>query len=381
MSPSRRTMVGGLSALALSACGRQGSSDATAAAWRSARPLKDVASFPIGTCLMTPELQNPAFIDLMLRNFSQITPEFEMKMERTLADDGSYRFDASDSIADFCRRNGLRMHATTLIWYAQKPPAFERLQDDRAAFEQKLRDYTSAVMGRYRGQARGWDVLNEAVAEDGSGYRGGIWQAALGDDYGRLAFEMAHQADPDSLLFLNDYNLEIMPAKLDSFQRLLEGLLRAGAPVTGIGTQTHLNADLQPGQAGRAIQALARFGLPIHVSELDISTRQGALSFQDETTRFQAQARVAGEVAEAFMALPESQRYAFTTWGVRDKDSWLCKPPNAGDGSDRPLLFDNEGEPKPALNAVEAAFMGAQPDIRPQARPQTRPRATPEDRY
>jgi endo-1,4-beta-xylanase len=365
-------LVGGLSALALGACGRQGAASANAAGLRSAPPLKDAASFPVGTCLMTPELQDPALVDLALRHFNQITPEFEMKMERTIADDGGYRFDASDAIADFCRRNGLRLHATTLVWYAQKPPAFERLQGDRAAFEQKLRDYVSAVMGRYRGLARGWDVLNEAVAEDGDGYRGGIWQAALGDDYGRLAFELAHEADPQSLLFLNDYNLEIMPAKLDAFQRLLEGLLRAGAPVTGVGTQSHLNADLPPGQAARAIQALARFGLPIHISELDISTRQGTLSFQDNATRLRSQARVAAEVADAFMALPPAQRYAFTTWGVRDKDSWLCKPPNAGDGSDRPLLFDNQGQPKPAFDAVEAAFAAARPAARAEAQAEDR---------
>jgi endo-1,4-beta-xylanase len=354
--PSRRALVGGLSALALGGCSRREAGAASAAERRAVRPLKEVAPFPVGTCAMTPELQDPAWAELALRHFSQITPEWEMKMERIVADDGELQFDAADAIADFCRQNRLRLHATTLVWYAQKPPAFERLQDDRAAFEQKLRDYVSAVMGRYRGLARGWDVLNEAVAEDGNGYRGGIWQAALGDDYGRLAFELAQEADPDALLFLNDYNLEIMPAKLDAFQRLLERLLSAGAPVTGIGTQSHLDADLRPGQAARAIQALARFGLPIHVSELDISTRQSGLSFQDNATRLQAQARVAAEVAEAFMALPSSQRYAFTMWGVRDKDSWLRKAPNAGDGTDQPLLLDDEGNPKPAFDTVEAAF-------------------------
>jgi endo-1,4-beta-xylanase len=357
VKPSRRALVGGLSALALGGCARRGAGTASAAERRALRPLKDEAPFPVGTCLMTPELQDPAFVDLALRHFGQITPEWEMKMERILADDGSLQFDAADAIAAFCRQNHLRLHATTLVWYAQKPPAFERLQDDRAAFEQKLRDYVSAVMGRYRGLARGWDVLNEAVAEDGNGYRGGIWQAALGDDYGRLAFELAHEADPQSVLFLNDYNLEIMPAKLDAFQRLLERLLSAGAPVTGIGTQSHLNADLPPGQAARAIQALARFGLPIHVSELDISTRRSVLPFQDNATLLQAQARVAAEVAEAFMALPMQQRYAFTVWGVRDKDSWLRRAPNAGDGTDQPLLLDDQGDPKPAFDAVEAAFV------------------------
>jgi endo-1,4-beta-xylanase len=315
-----------------------------------------MARFPVGTCVMTGELRDPGFVGLVRRNFSQVTPEWEMKMERILADDGQLRFDAADQIADFCRANGLALHGTTLVWYAQKPAAFEALQGDRTAFGAKLRDYVFAVAGRYRGLARGWDVLNEAVAENGVGYRGGIWETALGPDYARLAFELAREADPDAVLFLNDYNLELMPAKLDSFQRLLESLLRAGAPVTGIGTQSHIRADTPPGQAGAAVRALARFGLPIHVSELDISTRQQGLSLTSDADRLQAQARVAAEIAEAFAELPARQRYAFTVWGVRDRDSWLRGTSGGGDPNDRPLLFDDVGQPKPALSAVEQVF-------------------------
>jgi endo-1,4-beta-xylanase len=278
-----------------------------------------------------------------------------MKMERILKPDGSLDFSAADQIAEFCRGAGLGMHGTTLVWYAQDPPAFEALKGDRTQFEARLRSYIATVMGRYRGLARGWDALNEAVAENGDGYRGGVWAEGLGDDYARLSFEMAREGDPNAALFLNDYNLELIPAKLDSFQRLVERLLQAGAPVTGLGTQSHLDINVTPGQAGVAVRALARFGLPIHVSELDISTHQGALSFSSEASRLQAQARIAAEIAEAFAELPAHQRYAFTVWGVRDKDSWL-RGSNGGDPNDEPLLFDAAGEPKPALAAVEAAF-------------------------
>ncbi|MDR3506394.1 MAG: endo-1,4-beta-xylanase, partial [Caulobacteraceae bacterium] len=202
MRPHRRALLGALPGLALSACG-QGSAGAPAMIG-PAPPLKDAAHFPVGTCLMTPELSDPRFLDLARRHFNQITPEWEMKMERVLAEDGTFRFEAADSIADFCRRGGMALHGTTLVWYAQDPPAFKRIIDDRARFENGLRNYALAVMGRYRGLARGWDVLNEAVAEDGYGYRGGIWEQALGPDYARLAFEFAHEADPGAVLFFND---------------------------------------------------------------------------------------------------------------------------------------------------------------------------------
>ena len=356
MRPSRRRILAGLPAVALAACDRAPVQAQDIAI--DPRPaLRDVAGFPVGVCASTTELADPDFVALALGQFSQVTPTWEMKMERILAAGGGMQFEAADAIADFCRQHGLALHGTTLVWYSQDPPAFEQVAGDRAAFAKALRTYVLTVVDRYRGLARGWDALNEAVAEDGHGYRGGIWSRVLGEDYARMAFDLAHEADPDAVLFLNDYNLEILPAKLDSFQRLLERLLNAGAPVGGVGTQSHLEADLPPGEASRAIRALARFGLPIHVSELDISTRVKGLSFASPAQRLRSQARVAGELAEAFMDLPPAQRYAFTVWGARDKDSWLRYPPNAGDGSDQPLLFDDQGAPKPAFGAVRQAFL------------------------
>ena len=354
MRRTRRFVMQGTAAAALAGCGQRPVHARESRA--RAMTLKDAAHFPVGTCLATPDLADPQRVALTLRHFSQVTPEWEMKMERVLSEDGGFRFDAADALARFCTTHRLKLHGTTLVWYAQDPIAFRRMVDDRAAFEHGYRNYITAVVGRYRGLARGWDVLNEAVAEQGDGYRGGIWETALGPDYARLAFEIARAADPEAILFVNDYNLESNPAKLDSFQRLVERLLRSGAPVGGLGAQTHLDLSLPPGQAGRAIRALAGFGLPIHVSELDVSTRTGQRWLSD-ADRLERQARLVGEVGEAFMQLPPAQRYAFTLWGVRDKDSWLTRPPN-GDARDQPLLFDDAGAPKPAFDSLVEAFQG-----------------------
>jgi endo-1,4-beta-xylanase len=355
MRPNRRLLLQTALAGAVSACGgRPGHAD-EAQDRAVAPPLKDVAPFPIGTCLATPNLADAEDVALVQRHFSQITPEWEMKMERLLTDDGGFRFDAADALARFCARNRLRLHGTTLVWYVENPVAFQRRAGDRAVFEQSYRQYIATVVGRYRGLARGWDVLNEAVAEQGDGYRGGLWEATLGPDYANIAFEVCRQADPAALRFVNDYNLETNPAKLDAFQRLVERLLRGGASVTGLGTQTHLDADVAPGVAGRAIKALAAFGLPIHVSELDVSTHSQLWPGPPDAARLAKQARIVGEVAEAFMALPTAQRYAFTLWGVRDPDSWLTRSPG-GDPADQPLLFDAAGDPKPAFDTLEGVF-------------------------
>ena len=139
------------------------------------------------------------------------------------------------------------------------------------------------------------------------------------------AFEHARAAAPEAVLFLNDYNLENIPAKRATFLRLVERLLKAGAPLTGLGTQTHLDIDLPAGQAAAVIRELARFGLPIHVSELDVSLRTGdrLLDLRPRAQKIEQQTARVAEVAEAFMALPRAQRFAFTVWGLRDADCWL----------------------------------------------------------
>jgi len=351
-SLTRRACLG--SGLALAACDRaaRGQPPARPAALP---PLKAVAPFPVGSSVATDQIADPGFAALFAANFSQLTPEWEMKMERVLKPDGGFDFAAADRIAGFAAATGARLHGHTLIWYAQdEAPAFRRI-DGSPGFENAYRNYILAVAGRYRGRAVGWDVVNEAVAEDGEGYRDCLWSRNLGPDYVAKAFGYAREADPGAVLFLNDYNLENLPKKRATFLRLAERLLAQGAPLGGLGSQTHLSMDTPPGAVRAAVADLARLGLPIHISELDVSTRSDRPSLMSPADRLERQARLVGEAAEALAALPAGQRYAFTAWGVRDKDSWLIRPPRGNPGEDHPLLFDDAGRPKPAAAAFAAA--------------------------
>ena len=250
MSVARRAVLGG--GLALAAC--KGRAEVTS---RGPAPaLRVVAPFPIGCAVMTGELADPEFAALLIRQVSQLTPEWEMKMEYILKDDGTFRFDAPDAIAAFARAHGMKLLGHTLVWYAQRPVAFERIDGRREAFASAYRNYILAVAGRYRGRVRGWDVVNEAIADDGA-LRDCLWRSNLGDDYARLAFEHAAQADPGAMLLLNDYDLESRPQKRAGFLRLAESLLRAGAPLRGLGTQSPLHADLEPGRFTAAMRELA----------------------------------------------------------------------------------------------------------------------------
>lgn len=338
--------------LALAACDRFAAAEASI---REVAALKSLASFPVGTCAMTQQFDDPRWVHLLTTHFSQLTPEWEMKMEYILADDGSYRWEAPDALAAHARDLGLRLYCTTLIWYSQDSAWFRSL--DRARFAAEFDKWIAALTGRYRGQAVGWDVVNEPVAEDGNGLRDCLWSERFGQEgYIIRSFEQARLGDPDAVLFLNDYNLENNPRKGATFLRLVERLLAGGAPVGGLGTQSHLDIGIPAGQITTMMRELGQFGLPIHVSELDASRRSDRrLDLRSpEERRTQQTARVT-ELAEAFADLPQAQRFAFTAWGVRDTDSWLRRG-DYDDGKDSPLLFDARGNPNPMYQAVADAW-------------------------
>jgi len=342
----RRRLLAGLLAapLALAACSRATADPAPALG--PLPPLKSLAPFPLGVAAMTEQFDDPDWNALVLANFDRITPEWEMKAESMIDAEGRADWTRADRITGQAAERGLKTFGHTLVWYEQVPVTLQRLDGDRARFAAAYRDYVTGVAGRYAGRVVGWDVVNEALADDGSGVRmRNGFAANLGADYIRLAFEHAREADPHAVLLLNDYNLEQLPAKRRDFLRLAESLLNAGAPLGGLGTQTHVPADLPAGAIKACIADLAGLGLPVHVSELDVS-----LTRAHGPAR---QAAIVGETVDAVMALPAAQRFGITVWGARDRDSWLNR---ANRGADAPLLFDDRGRPKALAQALVNAL-------------------------
>lgn len=347
----RRTVLA--APLALSACDRFASAEPAPVA---IPPLKSACPAPFGAAVKAYLLDDPAWVALARAQVSQLTPEWEMKMEYVLAD-GLERpnFDRSDRIAAFAAANGMALHGHALIWYAQGEQAFAGLSG--GAFDRAFDGYIATVAGRYRGQARGWDVVNEPILDDGSGLRDCHWSARYGHDgYILRAFEKAREADPEAVLFLNEYNQESIPAKGAQFLRLVERLLKAGCPLTGLGLQSHLWIDVEEGAIARLMGEVAGFGLPLHVSELDCTLRTDKrLDLRSQSERIARQTARVTELAAAFAALPEAQRYAFTVWGLRDTDSWY-RQGEKDDGKDKPLPFDSFGRPNPMAAALVQGF-------------------------
>ena len=355
---TRRLMIGGAMASVAGAGLLNATMPMQGDAVVEALPPLRAAAFPVGCCLSTASLDDPTYMRDFVREFSQITPEWEMKMAPMLGRDGRLHTGTIDRLVAFALGSGLPIHGTTLVWYKNPPPYFEGLRQDKDAFAKAYDAYILKVTDHFGDSVRGWDVVNEPMMDDGT-LRPSIWAEALGqEEHIARAFARAAEGAPKAVAFLNDYDLERKPAKRKGFLKLVERLLAQGVKIGGLGTQSHIDIDTDPRQIELAMSELAQFGLPIHVSELDISTARGKIDIRSDSEKLGRQAELAGVLADAFMALPESQRYAFTLWGMRDTDSWLMKPPmkDIRGGLESPLAFGADGRPKPFAAALTDSF-------------------------
>jgi endo-1,4-beta-xylanase len=231
-----------------------------------------------------------------------------------------------------------------------------------------MHDHIAAVVGRYKGKIKVWDVVNEAVADNDTNLlRNSLWLQIIGPDFIAKAFEYAHEADPDAILRYNDYGLE-SPGKRHKLITLIKSLQAEQVPVMAIGSQTHVSVSSPSFEAeDQSLTELETLGLPIHITELDVNgaqagqrnagadvannsaTTQGGLV--DDATK-----RLADQYANLFRAFlkHKSSVKVVTFWGVNDGVSWRAQG--------RPLLFDGNDQPKPAFDAVIEAATGEKPD-------------------
>lgn len=263
----------------------------------------------------------------------------------------------------------------TLVWHNQVPPwVFEDASGNpvgRDTLIARMRDHILTVVGRYRGRIGGWDVVNEALNDDGS-LRRSPWLTIIGPEYLALAFRFAHEADPAAQLYYNDYSLENAP-KRQGAVALIRRLEAAGVPVAGIGIQGHDGLDWPSvEQEDSTIATFAALGVKVMITELDVDVLPRAVRQTGADVSLSAAARP--ELNPYPDSLPDAvqqalaRRYAdlfgvfyrhrgeitrVTFWGVTDKDSWRNNWPVPG-RTDYPLLFGRDGRPKPAFDAVLA---------------------------
>jgi endo-1,4-beta-xylanase len=305
--------------------------------------------------------------------FNSITPENVLKWESVHPQPDKYNFTPGDSYVAFGEQHGMWVIGHTLVWHNQTPSwVFENSDGkpvDRDTLLKRMHDHIQTVVGRYKGRIKGWDVVNEALNEDGT-MRQTQWFKIIGDDYIAKAFEYAHEADPAAELHYNDYSLE-NEAKRHGAIELIKKLKSQGVPITAVGLQGHDKMDWPSAeQEDATIADFAKLGVKMMITELDVDVLPSPTRNQtaDVTLRMELQAKsnpytnglpdavqqqLAKRYADLFAVFVKHREVVkrVTFWGVRDGDSWLNGWPVRGRTS-YPLLFDREGKPKAAFDAV-----------------------------
>jgi endo-1,4-beta-xylanase len=320
--------------------------------------LKDVFAedFLIGTAFSNSELMTEADRKLLAKHFNSTTPGNVLKWDSTEPREGVFDFSGSDAAVQFAAGNGQRIRGHTLVWHSQTPDwVFRDANGNLASKEllfQRMKTHINAVMGRYKGQIYAWDVVNEVLdAAQPDGLRRSPWYQIAGEEFIEKAFLFAREADPDALLFINDYNTH-ESGKSQAMYDLVKRLKARGIPIDGVGHQTHVSLYYPTVQEiESSIVKFAGLGVETHITELDMSVYSASSqrydTFPDELK--QKQASLYKQLFDVFRR-HKGLITSVTLWGKDDGNTWLRTFPVAR--NDWPLLFDERLQSKPAYWAL-----------------------------
>ena len=325
----------------------------------SNKGLKDYykSYFPMGVAIRPQSVTGPE-AELILKHFESVTAENAMKMGPIHPKEDEFFWADADAIVNFAQANKLKIRGHTLCWHNQTPAwLFKDAQGADVTKEvllKRLKDHITAVVGRYKGKIYAWDVVNEVIDDDDSKYfRESPWYKICGEEFVAKAFEYAHEADPNALLFYNDYNTE-SAGKRERIYKMLKGLLDKKVPIHGVGLQAHWSIFSPTEQELRqSVEKFSSLGLKIQFTELDISVYQSEHSRRerraDESDAFtpEMEAKQTEQYKMVFKVFREykDKITGVTFWNVSDKSSWLDNFPVRG-RKNYPLLFDQTFQPK-----------------------------------
>ena len=314
--------------------------------------LRDYAAqknFYIGPAVTNNPLRNETqYRNTIISEFNQMVGENEFKMY-IWTGPYSYNFTTTDYYVNFAQQNNIRLRGHCLVWYQVVPDWLKNGNYSSDQVRTMLEAYIKAVVGRYKGKIAEWDVVNEAVSDGPPyGYRtDDFWYQKLGEDYIKLAFQWAHEADPDCKLYYNDYGAEGMGGKADAVYNLVSRLKSQGVPIHGVGWQSHWTYNSFLGDDNyENLQRLVALGLDVEITELDLRMPTPA-----DNTKLSIQAHNYANFTFFCMTHPKVKRMMM--WGFTDKYSWI---PSFFNGQGAALIFDENYNKKLAYYAIEAVL-------------------------
>jgi len=336
--------------------GGGGTSDTTAA-------LKSVydqeEDFLIGSALNPSQFEriDTGEVAIAEKHYNTFTPENTMKWSGLQPQQGEFTFGQADQLVQFAEENDAFIVGHVLVWHRQTPDwVFEDDEGNpvsRDTLLARMENHIKTVVNRYEDRIGAWDVVNEAIADDGS-FRESRWYQIIGEDYIAKAFEFAREADPDAGLYYNDFNL-VNEAKRNGALELVDSLQARNVPITGVGVQGHWQPNWpSASQVETTVQAFADRGLDVMISELDIDMLPEEGDPYPNGLPEEEQEALADQYEMLFRTFLQNRGdiERVTFWGVTDADSWLNDFPVEG-RTNYPLLFNRQNDPKqPAFDRV-----------------------------
>ncbi|MET9915193.1 endo-1,4-beta-xylanase, partial [Streptomyces sp. NPDC006476] len=288
-----------------------------------------------GTAVSSGRLGDSTYSTILDREFNMITPENEMKWDTIEPSRGNFNFGPGDQIVSHAAAHGQRMRGHTLVWHSQLPNWVSSITDANT-LRSVMDNHITQEMTHYKGKIYAWDVVNEAFADGGSGqHRSSVFQDELGNGFIEEAFRTARTADPAAKLCYNDYNIENWTdAKTQGVYNMVKDFKSRGVPIDCVGFQSHFGTGGPPASFQTTLSNFAALGVDVQITELDI-----------------AQAPATAYANTVQDCLNVARCTGITVWGIRDSDSWRT--------GENPLLFDNNGNKKPAYDAVLTTLGGA----------------------
>jgi len=321
-------------------------------------PLQDVLAdhFPIGAAIERQQIIG-RHGQLLTRHFNSVTPGNALKWDATQPSEGTFTFTEADALVGYARDNGMQVRGHTLVWHNQTPAwvfqdaagnPLTPTPENRELLLSRLENHIRTVVGRYADDIYAWDVVNEVIDESQpDGMRRSVWYEITGLDYIRTAFRVAHEVDPDALLFINDYNTNV-PAKRQALYNLVAQLRAEGIPIHGVGHQMHINIDWPSvTEIEQTIELFEGLGVDQQITEMDMSIYTDSTSSYDSIPPelLIRQGERYRDIFEVYRAHSDAIS-SVTLWGLADDDTWLSTFPITR--LDAPLLFDTQLQAKPA---------------------------------
>ncbi|MGM7721731.1 endo-1,4-beta-xylanase [Metabacillus sp. Hm71] len=310
------------------------------------RELAQKEGFYIGTAIsLSPLINDPNYEEVLSEEFNIVTIENEMKFSSIHPGKNSFDFSKSDKLVRYAIDNNQKVRGHTLVWHKSIPDWLEHGDFTKEEMKKILKEHIQTVVSRYKDKVYAWDVVNEALNDDGT-LRDSIWLRTIGPEYIRLAYYWAHEADPDALLFYNDYGIAGINPKSDALYSMLKDFKEDGVPISGVGYQMHtrIGQDINLRKVKKSMDRLNKIDIQTHITELDIGiVDRGSMNY-----RLNKQSKMYSNILS--ICLKTESCTALVVWGFTDKYTWRRE-------EEKPLIFDSNFEPKDSYWSLLKIFV------------------------